>query len=139
MDQRYSIVEHVVTVERSREISYLGHIVFTGSPPGKRYDWVPNITIYEDENDLVILLELAGVRSDEISLTLEQNRLIVRGRRNILNRRPALSYHHIEIPTGVFEKVLRFRCSIDKECIKSVMKEGLMEIRVAKTDLARVE
>ncbi|MFH1744168.1 MAG: Hsp20/alpha crystallin family protein [bacterium] len=133
MKQRPTYVERIVTVQHSRQLDYPGWSILDIKSITDPYEWVPNTTVYEDEQDIVIVVELAGMKSDQISIVVEDNRLVLRGQRSLVAKRPISAYHEIEIPTGVFQKVIRFRFRISAESVQTTMADGLLEIRVNKT------
>jgi HSP20 family protein len=77
----------------------------TGQGSGKAH-WVPNTDMYETENGLVIKVELAGMRSDNLEITVEGNRLRISGNRPDGCRGPKVSFLMMEISYGPFESVL---------------------------------
>ena len=46
-----------------------------GREGSARAHWVPNTDVYATDNGLVIKVELAGMRSDNLEITVEGNRL----------------------------------------------------------------
>lgn len=77
----------------------------TGQGSGKAH-WVPNTDMYETENGLVIKVELAGMRSDNLEITVEGNRLKISGNRPDGCRGPKVSFLMMEISYGPFESTL---------------------------------
>ncbi len=133
MRQRCSCFERIVTVEHCTQINYLGRVIHDPRTSGDPYEWVPNTTIFEDEQDIVILAELAGLTTEQTIVIVDGDRLIIRGERVLPVKRPISSYYQIEISMGRFQKVIRFREAIDSESVQTTMNNGLMEIRVPKS------
>jgi len=56
--------------------------------------WVPNADIFiAEDGDLAILVELAGLRRENVELTIEGKRLLIRGERPDDGRRT--KYEHL--------------------------------------------
>src|SRR5436190_22391521 len=68
--------------------------------------WVPNTDMYETENGLVVKVELAGMRSDNLEITVEGNRLRISGSRPDGCRAPKCNFLMMEISYGPFESLL---------------------------------
>ena len=69
--------------------------------------WVPNTDVYISEGGhLVIEIELAGMKKEDIELTVEGKRLIVRGERSKGGRRQKCQYLVTELRYGPFESVV---------------------------------
>src|SRR5262245_56090967 len=68
--------------------------------------WVPNTDVYVSEVGMVIKVELAGMRSEDLQITVEGNRLRISGQRNDGCRAPKCTFLVMEINYGPFESVL---------------------------------
>src|SRR5262245_26175474 len=78
-----------------------------GSREGSaRAHWVPNTDVYTTDNGLVIKVELAGMRSDHLEITVEGNRLRISGTRPDGCRAAKASFLVMEINYAPFESVL---------------------------------
>lgn len=71
-----------------------------------RAQWVPNTDMYTTDSGLVVKVELAGMRSDNLEITVEGNRLRISGSRPDGCRAPKCSFLVMEINYGPFESVL---------------------------------
>ena len=71
-----------------------------------RNTWQPNTDVYQTDNGLVVKVELAGMRSDNLELTVEGNRLRISGNRPDGCRAAKCSFLVMEINYGPFETVL---------------------------------
>jgi HSP20 family protein len=135
MDERYSYLGRVVTVEYSRQLGYFGHIILDMRTEIEPCQWFPNTTIYETNDDVIILVELAGLRNEDVDVVVQGNQLIVSGERLLPISQPSSVFHNVEIPTGTFQKVIRFSCPIAVDLVRRAMRDGLLEIRVPKAGL----
>src|SRR3569832_1103206 len=71
-----------------------------------RAHWVPNTDVYVTDNGLVIKVELAGMRSEHLEITVENNRLRITGSRPDGCRAAKCNFLAMEIDYGPFECVL---------------------------------
>lgn len=99
--------------------------------------WKPATDIVETQDAFVLRLEIAGVPEEAISITTENDRLIVRGRRSEERREEAVRYHTLELQYGCFERVFRFPFSLGMKDVRATFRDGLLEIRVPKKSAAR--
>jgi HSP20 family protein len=88
------------------KVSSTVHFVTRSASVQGKAHWVPNTDMYETENGLVIKVELAGMRSDNLEITVEGNRLRISGNRPDGCRAPKCSFLMMEINYGPFESVL---------------------------------
>ena len=100
--------------------------------------WKPLTDMYEVNDKVVIKVEIPGVSKDDISINIEDSRLIISGiRENPLKER-GLIYHQMEINYGEFERVLMLPSCLDTENIKAELKEkeGFLYITIRKKESA---
>ncbi|HET7624340.1 MAG TPA: Hsp20/alpha crystallin family protein [Verrucomicrobiae bacterium] len=92
--------------------------------------WVPNTDVYATENGCVIKVELAGMRSDNLEITVEGNRLRINGNRPDGCRAPKCSFLVMEINYGPFESVLELPAKYDLSQAKAAYLNGFLRIDV---------
>jgi HSP20 family protein len=96
--------------------------------------WHPYSDIYETEADLVIKLELAGVSKHDLSISISGDELTVAGvRKDVCEGDAKRIYLKMEINHGRFSKVIVLPDHVSRDDIRSVYKDGILEIRLAKT------
>jgi len=104
---------------------------FFPSPLNK--PWHPYTDVYETKDDLVIKIELAGIKKENIKIFLGENRIIIRGERQETLQKNKISYRQMEINYGVFESVIPIAIPIDKKKpFKTAVKDGILEVRMKK-------
>jgi Molecular chaperone (small heat shock protein) len=98
-----------------------------GSP---KAHWVPNTDVYVTDNGLVIKVELAGMRSEHLEITVEGNRLRISGNRPDGCRAAKCSFLVMEINYGPFESVLEIPPGYDLGQAKAAYLNGFLRIDV---------
>jgi len=99
--------------------------------------WSPPTDVYETEENLVIKMEVAGMREDDFDVSLENQILIIRGNRHDLNERRA--YHQMEIRFGKFEIATGLPGSVDLDKATAEYKDGFLTIIFPKFRARRIE
>ena len=100
-----------------------------GREPARAH-WVPNTDVYATEGGLVIKVELAGMRSDHLEITVEGNRLKISGTRPDGCRSPKCNFLVMEINYGPFESVLELPQGYDLSQAKAAYLNGFLRIDV---------
>src|SRR5512147_2658871 len=95
-----------------------------------RAQWVPNTDMYTTDSGLVIKVELAGMRSDNLEITVEGNRLRICGNRPDGCRAPKCTFLVMEINYGPFESVLELPPRYDLSLAKAAYLNGFLRIDV---------
>jgi HSP20 family protein len=105
----------------------------------ERADWTPRADVYDRDTELVIMIDLPGIEKDSLDIGIENDRLSIRGTRNVEPN----GKQRLERNNGRFYR--RFgplSQSIDQAAISATYKEGVLEIRLpkrARKDQRRVE
>ena len=96
--------------------------------------WHPATDIYETLEKIIVVVELAGVSEDDLTVTLFSDLLVVEGTRN----QPALAdmnaCHQLGIKYGNFRSEIALHAAIDHDTVKAEYKNGLLRITLDKVD-----
>ena len=95
-----------------------------------RAHWRPNTDVYVTDNGLVIKVELAGMRSEHLEITVESNRLRITGNRPDGCRAAKCNFLAMEIDYGPFESVLDVPPGYDLSQAKAAYLNGFLRIDV---------
>lgn len=93
----------------------------------------PPVNLYETGEDFVVMAELPGVRREDLDLTIEANRITLRGERKIAY--PAderTSIHRRERESGMFRRTFEFPVPVDAEKAEAVYRDGILRVRLPK-------
>ena len=93
----------------------------------ERADWTPAADISEVESAYVIALDLPGITRDAVEIDVDENRLVVKGTREIEQ-----STHRAERPRGKFLRTFSIPGSVDQGAIGAEYKDGVLQIRLPK-------
>jgi HSP20 family protein len=97
---------------------------------GAEARWVPNTDVYATDNGLVIKVELAGMRSENLEINVEGNRLQINGTRPDGCRAATCNFLVMEINYGAFETVLELPPGYDLSKAKASYLNGFLRIDV---------
>jgi len=95
--------------------------------------WVPNTDVYKTETGIVVKVELPGMKSDDLEITVdtaEGNHLRIAGNRPDGCRPPNCSFLVMEISYGPFETDLELPQGYDLSQAKAVYVNGFLRIEV---------
>lgn len=101
-----------------------------GREGSAKASWVPNTDVYVTDSGLVVKVELAGMRSDHLEITVEGNQLRISGTRPDGCRAPKCSFLVMEINYGPFESVLELPPGYDLSQAKAAYLNGFLRIDV---------
>ncbi len=94
--------------------------------------WKPLINIFEKGGSLVILIEAAGVKPENIKITLERNILTISGKRKDPFSNEQRSFYSMEIAFGSFERRINLPYPTDPEKAMVKKEDGFIQITLPK-------
>lgn len=113
------------SVHYVKRSSAVGEAEFSG-----KTHWVPNTDVYVTDDGLVIKVELAGMRSENLQITVEGNQLRISGERPDCCRTSKCSFLVMEINYGPFESVLELPPGYDLSQAKAAYLNGFLRLDV---------
>ena len=106
------------------------HSGFSTGP--KPPDWVPAVDIGEMCDHYEIIVELAGVRADDVEVYTESHHLTITGWRHDPSSPEKVRLHQMEIEQGQFRRRILLPEGVDEDAIAARYRDGLLRIRVPK-------
>lgn len=99
--------------------------------------WAPAANLYEDHSHYFVIVDLAGVRSEAIEVTVEEpgGLLTIAGERpvpDVAEDCGDLKLHLMEIDHGAFRRTVNLPKHVDHEAISAVYRGGFLWIRIPK-------
>ena len=94
--------------------------------PGVPGLWSPAVDMYETAEEWIVFMELPGLSSDDVELSISDMSVVIRG-----TKQPPLtgcSASSLEIWTGHFVRELEPPGRIDRDSVTASMKNGLLRI-----------
>lgn len=93
----------------------------------------PPVNVYESEDGYVLTAELPGVRPDALQLSIEANRLTLRGERKIEYPDDGRTgVHRRERQAGTFRRTVELPLSIDASKVEAIHRHGILLVKLPK-------
>ena len=101
------------------------------------YGWSPMVDIVEDNNEYLIKADLPEVKKSEISVTVENGLLKIRGERKYESEDKSRTYHRVERSYGKFERNFSIPGDADGAKISAEFKDGVLMVHLPKDEKAK--
>lgn len=89
--------------------------------------------IYENKDLIFVIIELAGVSPDDVTVTVTENRLLIEGAKHeTVCDEQGVTYHCAERSFGNFRRVFVLGSAVDSQNIKAAYKTGLLKLQIPK-------
>lgn len=92
--------------------------------------WTPAIDVLSRGGDLVIKAELAGVKPEDVDITLQDNVLTISGERKEEREEERGGYHLRERSYGSFRRSMTLPEGVDESKIHARFDNGVLEVTV---------
>ncbi len=90
--------------------------------------WNPSADVYKTGEGWFVKVDLAGICSDDLQISVSESRLHIRGCRRDTFYREGIVYHQMEITYSRFEKTIQFPCPIESAAIERDYRDGFLLI-----------
>lgn len=100
----------------------------TSRPSGRL--WNPAADVYSTDDGWIVKVDLAGIQSAEVEVTIDGSHLRISGLRRDSVCGEGVSHYQLEITYSRFEKVIQFPCSIEHASIERDYRDGLLILRL---------
>jgi HSP20 family protein len=120
-----------VIIHMQRAVERVMDDVASRKPPSVRFSprtWQPAIDVYETGNDVVVLIELAGVKQDEVEVIVDNNILSIRGYRRDSKQGIKRTYSQMEILWGSFQREIPLPAKVNPNEVEAFYENGLLEV-----------
>lgn len=92
----------------------------------------PPVDVYETEDVVVVVMEIAGISDEEVEITVDGKTLLIRGERRPTPSRPHRLYSQMEICHGPFQREILLPAEVDAEGAEATYSQGMLEIVLPK-------
>lgn len=114
---------------------------FKGSKVGgETSQWVPAVDIKEDAEKYHFLMDLPGIKREDVSVSMHDNVLTIEGKREHEKEdKEKENYYRYERVKGKFYRQFTLPESVDEDTIKANMKNGVLEIVIPKKEAPKAK
>jgi HSP20 family protein len=95
--------------------------------------WRPPTDVYETPDEIIVVIELAGVAEDDMTVTLFSDLLVVEGRRGQPVFADMNACHQLGIKYGDFRSEVTLSGPVDQDNVTAEYKNGLLKIILQKS------
>ncbi len=95
------------------------------------------VDVYQTPDDIVIKTMVAGVRPDDLDLSITRDMVTIKGRREESHEVESEDFFHKELYWGTFSRTVLLPQEIDVEGAEASEKHGLLIVKLPKIDKDR--
>ncbi len=99
--------------------------------------FAPVVDVYETDSELVIKAEIPGAKKEDIEVSIKDNAVHIKGEKKEEKEEKTETVHRVERFYGRFERMIPLPTEVDTEKAKAEYKDGVLEIRIPKTETSK--
>lgn len=100
--------------------------------------WAPAADIRETSGEFLIRLDVPGVDGKSVKVSMLEDTLTVKGERREESQGKGDKWHRVERFHGAFERRFHLAGPMQADQVEATYKDGVLEIRIPKSEQARV-
>jgi HSP20 family protein len=95
--------------------------------------WLPSADVYETDTALVVKFEVPGVAMKDVTMTVDGNRLVLRGeKRRAESKTRSGRYDCMEREFGRFKRVVHISSPVNTREAAALLQDGVLEVTFPK-------
>ena len=97
----------------------------------------PSIDIFEECGEVVVKAELPGVKKVDIEINMTDQSITISGEKKKEEKIDKKGFYRLERSYGSFTRSFTFPSEVRTDDVKATFKDGVLEIRIPKTEEAK--
>lgn len=90
----------------------------------------PSVDMFRDGNDVVVNVELPGLKKEEVEVTLSEDTLTISGEKKKEKKIEKKDYYRMERSYGSFARSISLPPGVRTEKARAQFRDGVLEIRI---------
>ena len=90
--------------------------------------WAPALDVYEDKENLVVTLEVPGMKKDDFQIELHDGVLSIAGERRLDDKRKQASGYRTERFSGRFQRSITLPKRVTSDQVKATYRDGILTV-----------
>ena len=97
----------------------------------------PAVEISEEKEQVIVKAEIPGLKKEDIQVNLSDNLLTISGERKEEAEKKEKGYYYSERSYGSFSRTIQLPAEVKADKVNAKFKDGVLEISLPKTELAK--
>ncbi len=98
-----------------------------------------SVDIFQTNNQIVLLAPIAGIKEKDISISITDDVLVIKGQRHLNKEVEEKDYMAKECFWGDFARSILLPINADKDSVSASFDNGVLEITIGKKDIERTK
>jgi HSP20 family protein len=99
--------------------------------------WTPALDVHEEKDEIVVRVELPGMKKEDIDLSLHDGSLSISGERKSEKKFEDAEIYRAERFVGRFQRTVALPAPVAADRVKAQYKDGVLTVTLPKTEEAK--
>ena len=99
--------------------------------------WAPKLDFSETKDAYLVKAEVPGVEQKDISVSIQDQMLTVKGEKHKEKEEKDEKYHRVERSWGAFARTIALPAGVDTGKVDATFKDGVLSVKLPKTPAAK--
>ncbi len=99
--------------------------------------WAPKLDFSETKDAFVVKAEVPGVEQKDISVSIQDQMLTIKGEKHKEKEEKDEKYHRVERSWGAFARTIALPAGVDTDKVNATFKDGVLTVKLPKTPAAK--
>lgn len=104
---------------------------------GEKSGFVPAVDMYQDDKNVIIEAQMAGIDSEDVVISIENDVLIIKGQSEKTSEVDDKNYYKKEIKRGSFYRTIQLPTHVDGDKAEAESADGVLKIIIPKANSLR--
>ncbi|MCU4138567.1 MAG: Small heat shock protein IbpA [Thermodesulfobacteria bacterium] len=95
-------------------------------------EWIPAVDVSETDNEIIVKVDVPGVKPEDMEISLSDNVLIIKGEKKKEEEEKKENFYRMERYYGSFMRSIQLPCEIEEDKISATYKNGVLKIVLPK-------
>jgi HSP20 family protein len=96
--------------------------------------WTPAVDVIEDEHEIIVSVDLPGVKQEDIKIELNGDSLVVSGTRALPEESQREKYVRVERQYGEFQRSFTIGVQLQQDNVSAHYENGVLEVHLPKAE-----
>jgi HSP20 family protein len=97
------------------------------------------IDVYQTDQDIVIKSTIAGVKPEDIDISINNDMVTIRGKRTKDEQINTENYYYQELYWGMFSRSIILPVEVDPDKAKATIKNGILTVKLPKSEKTKIK
>ena len=100
-------------------------------------EWSPRVDVSETDEEVRVRAELPGLEPEDLDLSLDRDRLVLKGEKKEERERKEKGYLVVERSFGSFHRTIQLPTEVDPQKVEASFKNGVLKVNLGKQEEAK--